>query len=98
RSVAERRTLPAPKVAEQNQPSEPRDRWRLRQDAAWWIVAASSTTATVRKEAPMPSMWFRVGVAFAAVMILTACSSAPARHSTSIDTKYGIPPYSVPAD
>ena len=46
----------------------------------------------------MPPMWFRVGVAFAAVMILTACSSAPARHSTSIDTKYGIPPYSVPAD
>jgi len=46
----------------------------------------------------MPSTWFRVGVAFAAVLILTACGSAPAKHSTSIDAKYGIPPYSVPSD
>jgi hypothetical protein len=44
----------------------------------------------------MPSTWLRLGTAFAAVAILTACTSP--KSPTSVDAKYGVPPYSVPSD
>ncbi len=46
----------------------------------------------------MPFRKFLVGIAIAATMTLTACSSVrPIDNASAKDDRYGIPPYSVPS-